>query len=343
MRAQPPDHRLAHLGRLVHDRAAALPGDPVGDPLRVVVPDLGDVPVRPALPRLDPGRDLAQPDALPATDPDPGEPVVLRRLGGHHVAHQVDAGGHLDRARPARPGSPRRAPGTAGSSAARPGRGRGRPDTTGRARTPRPRARPRGRTSPPDGFRYANRTARPACTASRQGCSASSAASSRGSTSRVRAGSTSTPPARSLSSAPRAASASSADCQSRAARPTAAASSGSSDTVGQLVVAAGDPVALLGVEDARPAGLQRDAELAQLGLVPLEHALERLVGPRAAVVRLVPGNRGADPLGGQELPGRQQAQHEVDQSLGPARRHPSSVVAAGPASRYAASGSGRIR
>ena len=63
--------------------------------------------------------------------------------------------------------------------------------------------------------------------------------------------------------------------------------------VGQRVVAAGDPVARLGVEDAGGAGLQRHAELAQFGLVPLELALERLVLPRVVGVVLVSGHGAA--------------------------------------------------
>ena len=91
--------------------------------------------------------------------------------------------------------------------------------------------------------------------------------------------------------------------------------------LGQLVVGAGDPVAVLGVEDAGAAGLQRDAHLAQFGLVPLEHALERLVGAVGAVVGLVAGHGGADPRRRHVLAGAQQRDDQVHQSLRPLRRH----------------------
>ena len=48
--------------------------------------------------------------------------------------------------------------------------------------------------------------------------------------------------------------------------------------LGEFVVGPGDAVAVLGVEDAGPPGLQGHAHLAELGLVALEHPLERLVG-----------------------------------------------------------------
>ena len=105
------------------------------------------------------------------------------------------------------------------------------------------------------------------------------------------------------------------------ARPTAAASSPVEPDLGQLVVGARDPVAVLGVEDAGPAGLQRHAHLAQLGLVPLEHALERLVGAFRAVVGLVAGHGGADLGGREELSRAQQADDQVHQSFCPLGRH----------------------
>jgi hypothetical protein len=47
--------------------------------------------------------------------------------------------------------------------------------------------------------------------------------------------------------------------------------------VGQGVLTPGDPVAGFGVEHAGGADLQRHAQVAQLGLVPFELALERVV------------------------------------------------------------------
>ncbi len=85
----------------------------------------------------------------------------------------------------------------------------------------------------------------------------------------------------------------------------------------QLVLAAHDPVAVVGIEGAVAPGLQRHAEIAQLGLVALEHPLERLVGALGPVGGLVPGNRLPDPLGAEELPGREQADNQVDQPFGP--------------------------
>ena len=81
----------------------------------------------------------------------------------------------------------------------------------------------------------------------------------------------------------------------------------------ELVVLAGDAVAVGGVEHGVAPGLQRDAQLAQLGLVAFEHPEERVVGGGVGVA----GDRRTDPLGGQELAGRQQAEHEVHQTLGP--------------------------
>lgn len=89
----------------------------------------------------------------------------------------------------------------------------------------------------------------------------------------------------------------------------------------QLVAASGDPIAVVHVEVAVAPGLQRHAELAQLALVALEHAVERLVGAGAAIGRLVAWHRLADLLSGQVLAGREQAEHEIHQSLGTTRSH----------------------
>ena len=69
----------------------------------------------------------------------------------------------------------------------------------------------------------------------------------------------------------------------------------------ELVVLAGDAVALGEVERGVAPGLQRDAQLAQLGLVAFEHPEERVVAGGVGVA----GDGRPDPLGGQELPGRQ--------------------------------------
>src|SRR6266542_2410158 len=91
--------------------------------------------------------------------------------------------------------------------------------------------------------------------------------------------------------------------------------------VGQGVLPPRDPVPRLGVEDARGAGLQGYAQLAQLSLVPLELALERLVVLGVVRVVLVPGHGRGDLRGGQEPPRGQQADHQVDQALGADARH----------------------
>ena len=91
--------------------------------------------------------------------------------------------------------------------------------------------------------------------------------------------------------------------------------------VGQRVLAVRDPVAGLGVEDAGGPGLQRHAQLAQLGLVPLELALERLVVARVVRIVLVAGHGRGDLRGGQEPSRGQQADHQVDQAFGAGPRH----------------------
>jgi hypothetical protein len=102
------------------------------------------------------------------------KPVELRRLGGHHVLDQVDAGGHLDRALgPAG----LTAPSTLDSRKQR-GAPRSRSWPT-RYHRPRQDTTPHGSTSrsdsDPSGFRYANRTARRPAPRPGTGCSASSA------------------------------------------------------------------------------------------------------------------------------------------------------------------------
>src|SRR4029453_12926108 len=66
-----------------------------------------------------------------------------------------------------------------------------------------------------------------------------------------------------------------------------------------------------------PAGLERDAHVPELFLVPLEHAVEGLVGGALGVL----GHGGADLLLGQELAGRQGADEEVEQPLRLVRGH----------------------
>ena len=101
----------------------------------------------------------------------------------------------------------------------------------------------------------------------------------------VPAASTSVPPARSLIRALRAGGAE----RGRLPQPGGDADRGRLAGVEldrrQLVVAAGDPVAVVGVEGAVATGFERYAEIAQFGLVAFEHALERLVGPLGAVGR----------------------------------------------------------
>ena len=80
---------------------------------------------------------------------------------------------------------------------------------------------------------------------------------------------------------------------------------------GQGVGLAVDAVALGRVELRHPAGLQRDAQVAQLVLVALEHARERLVAGAVGVA--VDGF--ADPLGGDEGAGGQQRDDEIHQPL----------------------------
>ena len=99
----------------------------------------------------------------------------------------------------------------------------------------------------------------------------------------------------------------------------------------ELVVLAGDAVAVGGVESRAAPALQRHAQLAQLGLVALEHPEERLVVRRVGVA----GHDRADPLGGQELAGGQQAEHQVHQTLGPGGGHVRHRTAA-PAGSWAA-------
>ena len=93
----------------------------------------------------------------------------------------------------------------------------------------------------------------------------------------------------------------------------------------QLVVPACDAVTLACVEPWCAPSLQRDAQLAQLRLVPLEHPEERLVG-RGLVVA---GHGRPDPLSRQVLAGGQQAEHQVDQTLGAGGRHLSRVSRTG--------------
>src|SRR5205823_15132749 len=89
--------------------------------------------------------------------------------------------------------------------------------------------------------------------------------------------------------------------------------------VGQRVVAPRDAITRFFVVRAVGARLQRDAEVAKVFLVPLEHALERIVGWGLVVA----GNELADPLGSEIGAGVQEADDEVEQPLRPPRRHDS--------------------
>ncbi len=82
----------------------------------------------------------------------------------------------------------------------------------------------------------------------------------------------------------------------------------------QLVVLAADPVAEVVVDRVRAAGLQRNAQVAKLLLVPLEHALERLL-----LIR-VPADRGPDLLGGQVPARGEQEDDDGQEAFGPALR-----------------------
>ena len=85
----------------------------------------------------------------------------------------------------------------------------------------------------------------------------------------------------------------------------------------QRVGLAVDAVALGRVELRHPAGFQRDAQIAQLVLVAFEHAGERLVAGAVGVA----GHGLADPLGGDEVTGRQQCDDEVHQPFDFGNRH----------------------
>ena len=231
----------------------------------------------------------------------------------------------------------------AGSSGRRRGRGRGRRGTSGPARTRRPTARRCASGPAADGFdRWVKVTTRPARLAASSGANAGSVARSRGCTADAASGSTAIPAARSFCSAVRAAPASAGESHSRAASATAVASSGARSMSGELVVAAGDPVAVDGLGHRGPPGLQRHPELAQLGLVPLEHPEERLVGRDVRVAR----HRGPDALGAEELARREQAEHEVDQAFGArgrAGRHLRGAYGPSPRCSNAGAPASRIR
>ena len=93
---------------------------------------------------------------------------------------------------------------------------------------------------------------------------------------------------------------------------------GSEGDLGQGVGVALHAVAQLVVEpDVVAAGLQRHAHVAELVLVPLEHAVEGLVVEALGVLR----DRRAQLLLRQERPGRQQGDDQVEQPLGLLRGH----------------------
>ncbi len=91
--------------------------------------------------------------------------------------------------------------------------------------------------------------------------------------------------------------------------------------IGQGVVAPGDPVSGLGVEDAGRPGLQRDAKVAQFGLVAFELALEGLVLAGIIGVVLIAWHGRGDLGGGQKATRREQADHQIDQTLRTVARH----------------------
>ncbi len=93
---------------------------------------------------------------------------------------------------------------------------------------------------------------------------------------------------------------------------------GGEGDLGQRVGITVDAVADLVLEPGGvAAGDQRDAELAQLLLVALEHAVEGL----RRLPRGVLGHGGADLLLAQPPPGGQEGDHEVQESLGALRGH----------------------
>jgi hypothetical protein len=107
-------------------------------------------------------------------------------------------------------------------------------------------------------------------------------------------------------------------CHTRLARPSTASSPASSSSSGQRVRVPVDPVALLVLEHVVDgAGDQRDAELAQVLLVALEHPVERLGGLALGVLR----HGATDLLLRQPAAGGQQADDEVQQAFGAVRGH----------------------
>jgi hypothetical protein len=80
---------------------------------------------------------------------------------------------------------------------------------------------------------------------------------------------------------------------------------------GQRIRLPVDLVALRGIERRHPPRLQRDAEVAQLVLVALEHPGERLVTGALGI----PGHGLADAFGGDERAGGQERDDEVHQAL----------------------------
>jgi hypothetical protein len=85
--------------------------------------------------------------------------------------------------------------------------------------------------------------------------------------------------------------------------------------LGQLVGLLPDPVAEILVERMVDACLQRDAEIAEIFLIPLEHPLEQVIGLR------ITRNRLPDLLRGEVAPGGEQAHDKTEQPLGLAFRH----------------------
>ena len=311
--------RSASAGRAEHRDVGAVARQPAGDRLEAAQLEL-DL--------------LAGPTRVPARPDDPTEAAQpVRPALGHPHPRGAD---HRRRARP------RRAPWPAGRRRRAPtprptGRSPDRPDDArhperarrvARSRScPTTYHRPRQDTTPhgstvrratsPAGppRRWSNVTARPDCTAASRGPNAGSPPRTRG-CARPWSSSTSTPAARSFTNAPCAGAGQLRGLPQPRGERHGGRLVGLQVDLAELVVLAGDAVAVGGVDRVPPA-LQRHAELAQLVLVALEHPEERLVVRGVGVA----GHDRADALGRQELARGQQAEHQVHQTLCPCGGH----------------------